>query len=403
MHISRREELLRKFFEKTATPEERIELFDWITNEATGEELSDLIRPLYESCPHDEEILHAEARARILANILGKSATPMPPYPSQRVVQWKSLGIAAVLLIFLGFSFYFRFYSQADKVSVANTQPVISPGTNKAVLLLADGSSIVLDEAKKGKLASVNGTVITKSGEGVLVCRNHSDLSSTDPKKLNRITTPRGGKYEVVLPDGTRVWLNAASSISFPSDFSGKDRKVMMTGEAYFEVAKNKQKPFWVINKNQTIRVLGTHFNINAYEEEEVVRTALVEGSIQVWKTNDATKGRTRGKADGIVLKPGQQSEIQPDRQDIEIKEIDAEAAMAWKNGMFYFNNTGMKSVMAQIARWYNVEVVYLGKIPSDHFSGKIPMNVSLQDLLKMLEWSDVHLKIEGRKIMVEP
>ena len=211
----------------------------------------------------------------------------------------------------------------------------------------------------------------------------------------NTVSTPRGGQYEVILPDGTQVWLNAASSLKFPTAFIGKERNVELTGEAYFEVSKNKAMPFHVSAAGQVIEVLGTHFNVNAYTDETLLKTTLLEGSVKV------NKGISFA-----TLKPGQQSTINNNEITpvIKIAEVtDADEVMAWKDGKFYFNNADIKTVMRQIGRWYNVDIEYAGKIPgNDGFTGTFSRNMTASKALKILAFSGVDFKIEGRKIIVK-
>jgi transmembrane sensor len=265
----------------------------------------------------------------------------------------------------------------------------LPPGGNKALLTLSDGSSIVLDSAQNGTLSSQGNTKILKLNAGQLVY--HAANTHADEVVYNTITTPKGGQYQVTLQDGTKVWLNAASSIHFPTAFAGKERRVEVTGEVYFEVAKNKNMPFKVKANEMEIEVLGTHFNVNAYYDEASLKTTLLEGSVKI-----------SNKKGNNLLKPGEQAVINKTNGDAQvITDADVDEAIAWKEGRFQFNNADIPSVMRQIARWYDVEVAYEGNIPTDHFKGKITRNANASSVLKILSRSDEHFRIEGKKIVV--
>ena len=228
-----------------------------------------------------------------------------------------------------------------------------------------------------------NTTVI--SDGGVVINKDKGALvyGKTNIVAYNTMTTPRGGQYRLTLPDGTQIWLNAASSITYPTAFVGPERKVEITGEVYFEVAKNEKMPFKVKLRDETeIRVLGTHFNVNAYADEPLVRTTLLEGSVMI---------------NNSVLKPGQAY------SNGKVTEADTEAAVGWKNGVFIFNRDNLTSVMRQLSRWYDVDVEYQGSLASRTFSGKIKRDLGLLDLLDGLKSTDVRFKIEGKKLIVTP
>jgi len=266
------------------------------------------------------------------------------------------------------------------------------PGKNTAILTLADGSTIVLDSAKNGALTSQGNTKVIKLNNGQLA---YSSSGATNEVLYNTMSTPRGGQYKLVLSDGSKVWLNAASSIHYPTSFPGNERKVEITGEAYFEVAHDAKKPFKVSVNNMEVQVLGTHFNVNAYRDERTINTTLLEGSVKV------TKGSSMS-----ILKPGQQAIIQQAGDDKKItveNNIDVEAVIAWKNGYFSFTNADMTAVMRQISRWYDVDIVYEGKIPDRKFGGEISRNLNASQALKILQASKVHFRIEGKKIIVLP
>lgn len=306
----------------------------------------------------------------------------------------KLIGIAASVAGLIGLSifFYTRLGSEKEVAkNEAHTKPVndVTPGGSKAILTLANGSTIVLDDAQNGTLAQQGNTKVIK-----LNGKLDYNASGSSAKEIlyNTIATPRGGQYQIELPDGSQVWLNAASSLHFPTAFAGKERRVEITGEAYFEVAKNKSMPFIVKVNNAEVQVLGTHFNVMAYSDEAAVKTTLLEGSVKFVSQNNST-----------VLKPGQQSQLAKDGQVKVANEVDLDKVMAWKNGLFKFQGEDIETVCRQLSRWYDVEVVYEKK-PDELFYADIPRNTGLADAFKALELTGkVHFKIEGRKIIVMP
>lgn len=304
---------------------------------------------------------------------------------------WPKLAAAASILIaiFAGFYFYSGTGNTLNSITTVNAKHDAAPGGNKATLTLSDGSQISLTDAGNGQLAEQAGVKITKNADGQLVYA----IVPSDTKELayNTISTPRGGVYQINLPDGTSVWLNAASSIKFPTTFAHlSQRKVELKGEAYFEVAKNKKLPFIVSTAQQQVEVLGTHFNINSYEDEGEVKTTLLEGSVKVSAGNV------------MLLKAGQQATLGlRSAGKIKVSPANIEQAMAWKNGFFHFEKETLHSVLRQLSRWYDVEVVYQVDRPDDEFVGDIPRGVKLSEVLKILEFEGTHFKIEGRKLFV--
>lgn len=268
----------------------------------------------------------------------------------------------------------------------------IGPGGSKALLTLDDGSKIVLEEAKMGTLATQGNTSIVKQESGLLAYDASASISGDDEiVGTNTVTTPLGGEYQVILPDGTKAWLNAASSIKYPTAFKGKDRVVEITGEVYLEVSKDKTKPFIVKVDGMTeIKVLGTHFNINAYPDEGVIKTTLLEGSVQVTNPSGAP----------VTLSPGQQSTT--DSQGvIFVQNVDTDAVVAWKNGTFQFNSMSIDEIMRQISRWYKVEVIYQNEKPLGEYSGIVSRNTNLSEVLDMLQLSGINCKIDGERLIV--
>lgn len=301
----------------------------------------------------------------------------------------KLTAVVMVALLLLGGSYFYRKPVRNQQSAQVTKKSTISPGGNKAVLTLQDGATIVLNDAENGTLARQGNSRVVKLANGQIAY----DAASGPADKVyyNTMTTPRGGQYRLTLPDGSQVWLNAASSISYPTAFVGKERRVTITGEAYFEVAKDKNKPFRVVAGDQSIEVLGTHFNVMAYADEASIKTTLLEGAVKI-SAHDQVR----------LLKPGDQAVV-AGKSSISIQPAPIEEVMAWKNGYFKFNRVDIKHIMRQIARWYDVEVVYQGDMPDDEFVGKIGRSENIAQILHVLELEHVHFKIEGKKITVLP
>ena len=264
------------------------------------------------------------------------------------------------------------------------------PGGDKAILTLSDGSTIVLDSAGNGVLAKQGNTSIVKKNDGQI--EYSAATAMANEVAYNLLQTPRGGQFKITLPDGSKVWLNAASSLKYPVVFTGDERKVEISGEAYFEIAKDATKPFKVHLNNMEVEVLGTHFNVNGYEDEASINTTLLEGKVKVQTATGAK-----------FLAPGQQAQLKPSGNISITNDISIEEIVAWKDGNFQFENSDIKAVMRQLARWYDVDVSYKGNI-QQHFVGSISRNVNLSQVLSMLQQTGaVKFKIEGKQLIVMP
>lgn len=317
----------------------------------------------------------AAIQAQMLARIHANIDPPKRIYPFYRVA-----AAAAILLFLWGGLYLLRPATQQL------AQNDIAPGRNSATLTLANGQKILLNTAGQGLVAKEAGVAITKTADGQLA---YQAGGNGNPGQFNTLSTANGEAYQVRLPDGTRVWLNAASSLTYPLSFASV-RQVKLTGEGYFEVAKDKLHPFTVKTAQQDVTVLGTHFNINAYPDEAAVRTTLFEGSVRV----DAGK-ETR------TIKPGEQAVL---TNTLEVKQADTESALAWKNGDFIFKDEGLQAAMLRVARWYNVDVVYAPGAPKGlELGGWVSRSKNISAVLHMMEATGkVHFKIEGRRVMVE-
>jgi transmembrane sensor len=324
-----------------------------------------------------------------------EAETPMSAGP-RKIVAWLRWTAAAAVLIAVLWSAYYAFLKNkpATTIPVAEKKQAPAhdraPGGNKAILQLADGSFINLDDIDTGMLAQQGNTKILKLNNGQL---KYNCIPANNASILyNTISTPRGGQYHIILPDGSKVWLNAASSLRFPTVFSGKERSVQLTGEAYFEIARNKNMPFHVQVNNMKVEVLGTHFNVMSYDNEKTINTTLLEGSVSV---------SAIGSRQSAVIKPGQQAVLSHDSRLTIHDDIDPEEVIAWKNGLFQFNSADIQTIMRQIERWYDVDVQYKGPIPQGTYSGTVPRADNLLKVLRIFEESDLKFTIEGRKLTV--
>lgn len=360
-------------------------------------------RAYFESWYHsfdDEELLlsdsgHASAEAlknhlfTAIQNKRRESNLPKVELKASKKL-WYKFSAAAVLLmvIFGGLIFYLN-----PQIIGGSSQQDIAPGSPKAMLTLANGQVIVLNDAVSGKLAEQSGVRIDKTGDGTLVYQmkmQGSMQKSSENTSFNSLSTPRGGQYQIVLPDGTKVWLNAASVLTYPAIFAGKERRVDLKGEAYFEVAK-QNIPFVVKTLRQKVQVLGTHFNINAYTDEGKTSTTLLEGAVLVSSTGLSP----------VLLKPNEQAIVS--NNSLKVIPVEVEAAVAWKNDLFLFENADLKTVMRQIGRWYDLDIEYQGEIPKSTFNGKISRRLKLSKVLDVLKYYKVNFILEGRKLIISP
>ena len=389
--------LFNQYFNKTATQQEEHELFKLLNDYADNEELDGLLKKAWDGLENPEVVFDPIKSDHILNYILQAKAKEdhMVDVPSARNnLVWRKIGIAAVILLFAYTGAHFYFYQpQKQFKKVVQKLPLhndVLPGGNKAVLTLANGKKIILDNANTGVLAKQGSTDIDKTKDGQIIYKAFNHGQNDQNITLNTVSTPRGGQYQVVLSDGSKVWLNAASSLRFPAVFKGKTREVEITGEAYFEVAKNAAMPFVVKTGRFVVEVLGTHFNIMAYNNESFIKTTLLEGAVKV-----------RSGTSINFLKPGQQALLNAQGQTKIIEDVDVDDETAWKNGLFQFKDAGIETVMRQAERWYNVTISYEGKIPVKQFTGRISRDVKVSELLNMLKYFGVNFRIDGKNITV--
>jgi ferric-dicitrate binding protein FerR (iron transport regulator) len=353
--------LFQKYIDETMTPEEFRQWRTILLDEANTEKLDNMLSALAAT---DQSEYGKDFRMPAKRRL-------MP----QRIWWTAAAAVAALAVIFL-----WPKQDHPKQLVVYDAKPA----GNKAILKLADGSEITLDSSSKREIHQGNTTAQQVHGQ--------LNYKGTDDVGINTLTTPRGGQFQVVLPDGTKVWLNAASSLSYPTAFTGKEREVEISGEAYFEVARDEQKPFRVkINQQNYIDVLGTHFNVNAYPDEDAIRSTLLEGRIKFTAKQS------------VVLNPGQQASSQEGTVKV-LNAVDTSAVMAWRNGLFNFEGQHLKEVMRQLSRWYNIDVIYEQDVPDVVFGGKILRNISLTQLLRILEDADIHFRLEkGGKLIIQP
>jgi transmembrane sensor len=390
-------EILYRYIQNECTPEEAEQVLHWLGSENITPDQKKMIHDLLTASRAPINIDKARLQQILSRNeelILTRIDTPVQTIKPYSTFSWLRLGAAAILFAAIGVAAY-RWLNkppQTDNRATAATRPTpakknITAGGNKAVLTLGNGTQVILDEAKNGNVASQGNITIIKI-DGKLA---YEKKGAANEVMYNTITTPRGGQYQLELADGSKVWLNASSSLRFPTAFPGQERMVELTGEGYFEVAKNTAQPFSVKVNNMQVEVLGTHFNIMAYADERAVNTTLLEGSVKI-KTGNTTS----------LLKPGQQARLQQNNIKI-ADDVDVDEVVAWKNGYFQFErNAGIEQVMRQIARWYDVEITYEDNIPKRSFGGKISRDLDLQETLKVLELSKIHCTINGRKLIVK-
>ncbi|WP_123848266.1 FecR family protein [Chitinophaga lutea] len=385
----RLQHLVDRYFSGACTEAEQKELARWIDDAKNDDALKELLEEAWQGY-QPATAMPEEMSDRILTAVF-KQPPAVRTNLQYRLGGWRSVAAAAAVLLLAGAA-YFLLKPEEQHNYVAE-QPryrnEVPAGGNKALLTLGDGTVITLDSAANGLLAQQGRVQVMKKANGELSYEGNGGFA--DPAAVNTMRTPRGGEYRLTLPDGTKVWLNAASSITFPVTFRGNDRAVQISGEVYFEVAHNPSKPFRVTAGGATVEVLGTHFNINAYNGEAAVKTTLLEGSVKV-----------SSRLSRAVLDPGQQARVtSAGSMDVE-SNVDLDEVMAWKNGYFLFNDADMPSVMRQLENWYDVTVSYEGgKIPERSFGGGIQRSLPLTKVLQILEENDVKFRVEGRNITV--
>lgn len=388
--------LFDRYMKNIATEREKDQLFFLLDQANDDDQLARMLQDAWNGLEEEEQVLDSDKSGQIMASIFHtKNERQSRPkvYPFLNIIKghWRKVSVAASIAVIVSLGTYFYVKQPVpvkQEVVKARTIKDLAPGGNKALLTLGDGTTIVLDNAKNGVLANQGNITISKTQNGQVLYTIKADGYTIQAPTFNTISTPRGGQYQVQLPDGTRVWLNAASSLRFPTAFTANERRVELIGEAYFEVEKDKARPFNVTTGKTTINVLGTHFNVMAYPDEPGQATTLMEGSVQI----------TNGSSQAILI-PGQQASISGIRNKIDIKQVNADDAIAWKNGSFVFNEENIESIMRKISRWYDADVTYSGKLTGQDFSGVVSRFENVSEVLKMLQLTGtVQFKLEEIK-----
>ncbi len=384
--------LVEKKLRGIILPEEQALLDQWF-NQKTNKHM------VWYSDDRDEEAL----RQRLLERIQESADISERRDATHKIQVWRryrwSAAAAILLLIIgcLGYLFIFNRYAVPIDLVVEQKSEArdIAPGHKGAILTLANGRKIILDSAGSGSIAVQGNQHLIKKNGQLLYEKDaresyskHVNVGGVD--LYNTMTTPRGREFQLVLSDGTKVWLNAASSITFPTAFGGKERKVSITGEAYFEVAQDSLHPFIVSAGEVSITVLGTHFNVMAYAEEKGVKTTLLEGLVRV-----------SGGGQKVIIEPGQQASFSTRSDHIRVIEVDASQSIDWVKGKLSLDNLDIEAIMRKISRWYNVDVEYRGRVPQAHFWGLINREVNLSEILKVMQANGINVRLKNNKIIV--
>jgi len=411
MKTERMHDLFQRYLEKKVTADEEAELMQMLT-ESSDEEQHEMVDEFYGNMQEVYKMKESDAD-RVYKMIVKKPSSRVYSTSFRRSgLFFRISAAAAVVLIFITATLLIFNYGKENPAEEINkiveiTKPIekplykndIRPGGNKAILTLADGTKVVLDDAREGKLQEQGNTTIIKLDSGRLAYNTRSGSPLLEKiVQYNTLTTPRGGKYCVTLPDGTIVWLNASTTLRFPVAFVGKTRKVEVKGEAYFEVAKDEAMPFIVKAGNSEIKVLGTHFNVMAYADDKLLKTTLLEGSVEI-----VVRKQSAGEEEvpAVKLVPGQQAQLDVNNA-LTVVNADMEEAIAWKNGFFIFKNEPIESVMQKLARWYDVNVVYETTDESILYSANISRAKNISEVLRKLEMTEtIHFKIDGKIITV--
>lgn len=394
MNNPRIDYLFQQLFNNSLTPVEKDELMEWLSEPGNEEQAKSILEDRWLSFANESQVFSPDDSRKILGNIFAQSTPVKVVSPVRMLNIWKRVAVAAAIIAIAGATIFLfnRNRNEVNQLAAASAvkKQEIIPGGTRAYLTLADGSTILLDSARNGMI-SLQGQAEVKKINGSIVY-DPTKKSGSETMLYNTVSTPKGGEYRIVLSDGTIVWLNAASSLTYPANFLGKERKVSLTGEAYFDVAKNAAMPFKVSTGNgMEVEVLGTGFNVMAYEDENEIRTTLIEGSVKV-----------TGSQKTMRLLPSQQAVLDKSNSVLSVGEADVEEAVAWKEGNFYFNDENILSIMRKLARWYNVDVTYTGPVPKGHYAGSIKRKSQISEVLNLLELpGGIEFKIEGNQINV--
>lgn len=387
--LQRIQHLYNAYLGGTAGPDELNELAQLVQQPEREVEVTVLLENLWTETDPAVPFFSADVSQRLLDHII------LQKEPVKKRSLWRKLTAAvsaAAILVIISLALFF--YTAEKKLLVDHRGLRLSgdvlPGGNHATLTLGNGEKIHLDHVNEGLLSQEGPVAISKSAKGILVFNFSKGKTPAASHLMNTVTVPKGGQYQLILSDGTRVWLNSASALRFPSAFLSADRQVELQGEAYFEVAKVRKKPFKIQVQGQQIEVLGTHFNVKAYAEEAPAKTTLLEGSLRL-----STASQSR------LLKPGEQGQFMESGRINVTDDVDLSLETAWKNGLFKFDDAGLEEVMKQVSRWYNLDIHYEGKIPKKRFTGTVPRNVKVSEFLNMFSYTGLKFEINGNKLTV--
>ncbi|KAA2243295.1 DUF4974 domain-containing protein [Chitinophaga agrisoli] len=376
--------LLQRYASKTCSREELEELFAYIASQPEDSTLHEFMETAWQEQQPGATVPDVDLNS-VYHNII-------PTTPVKRVFPFRYAAAAALLLAVATLAFLWQRpnrTSPQDLPAIQQPVAVISPGSNKAVLTLSNGATITLDSSGQQVISGGNGNQITQQN-GQLV---YGAAATADHIQYHTLSTPRGGQFRLTLPDGTKVWLNSASSLRYPTAFKGAEREVELQGQGYFDVAQNAAQPFKVKVNTVEVQVLGTGFDIMAYGDEATINTTLVSGAVQVKSGNNLQR-----------LQPGQQAVFNQQSHALSVQEADVDKITAWKSGLFVFNNMTLTAILREVARWYDVEIAYDTTPSTELYGGGISRSLPLADVLKLLEANGFnHFRIAGRKVIVLP
>ncbi|QTE38629.1 FecR domain-containing protein [Mucilaginibacter gossypii] len=383
-------ELISKLLKGNISPEEDIWLKNWINerpeNQAQFEKLTDA-GSLENKLSFWNKIDNDKAWNELLRKLPEAELEPQ-----KRFNYLSLLKCAAIAIMVLGISILLYRENKSSTKTDHNksiVQNSIRPGSNQAMLILGNGQTVALKNHTQISINEDDGTTLSNKNE-ILAYKHGGKTNAGHGLIYNTIVVPRGGEYQLVLADGSRIWMNSSSSLRYPTSFSGSERRVYLSGEAYFEVAKNARMPFIVKTDKAEVKVLGTHFNVKAYGDEELCKTTLLEGAVRVQSSAMINE-----------IKPGQQAVINSQGQQKITSDINVEEEVAWKNGLFMFTKADIKDVMQQVSRWYDIEVVYEGKVPDLQFSGQLSRKVDFSGFTNILKYAGLNFTIKGKTVIV--
>lgn len=368
------EKLLAKYLDGQCNAAETAELYSWLQAAGSHRALLKTMQQEFQNALDAQPEIPAEISDRIETKLLQSISPAKTRKLWYYVTAAASIAAAVLLLIILN-----QPATQPEKTQIAKSR--IAPGTNKAILTLSNGSTVTLDSAGNQTILQGTTTVLQKNGQ-----LQYDAKATNDATVYNTLTVPRGGQFNIILPDGSHVWLNAASSLRYPTSFNGKERRVDITGQGYFEVSPNAKQPFIVQVNDMEVQVLGTAFDVMAYSDEKSVNTTLIQGAVKV---NDKR------------LFPGQQAVMDPSTGQITIREADVEQVIAWKTGFFEFDNARLSDILRQLSRWYDIDINYNQKGNDKLLGGRISRSLPLSDILHMLEANGPVFELVGRKLTV--